>query len=382
MRKIRAKKICVFTGSRAEYGLLKPLLEKIKEEPDFSLQILVSGMHLSPEFGLTFRDIEEDGFEINEKVEILLSSDSFAGMSKSIGLGIISFTDSLLRLNPDMVLILGDRFEALACAISAYTLRIPILHLYGGETTEGSLDDGYRNAISQLSTIDFTSTEVYREKLIRKGKSEDRVFNVGALGIDNIRKIRLLSKSEVEKKLGIKFSKRNFLITYHPETKKGEVNQRNFEELLKVLAELRDIFLIFTASNADSEGRLINSMINDFVTKNRDKSVKFTNLGQLFYLSVMKHVTAVIGNSSSGIIEAPSLKVPTINIGDRQKGRVKAKSIIDCEPEYHKIKEALNLLNSKEFNEQVKRVQNPYGDGRSADRIVKILKSLELKNVN
>jgi len=371
---MKTKKICIFTGTRAEYGLLKPLMEKIREESQFILQIVVSGMHLSPEFGLTFREIERDGFKIDEKIEILLSSDTNSGMSKAIGLGIISFTDSLLRLRPDMVIILGDRFEAVAFAITSYTLGIPIAHLYGGETTSGSLDDGYRNVITQLSSLDFTSTEFYRQRLIKLGKSPDRVFNVGALGIDNIKRIKLLKRKELERKLSIKFLKRNFLITYHPETKKPGQNQRNFDELLRVLSELEDTLLVFTKSNADAEGRLINKMIDSFVSTHRDRAVSFTNLGQILYLSLMKNVDALIGNSSSGIIEAPSLKVPTFNIGNRQTGRVKSDSVIDCEPEYSKIKEALNLLNNQEFLRKVKNVKNPYGDGKAVDRIIKIIK--------
>lgn len=378
----REKKICFFTGTRADYGLLRPLIIKAKEEENFLVQIVVSGMHLSPEFGMTYKEIEKDGFLIDEKIEILLSSDTYSGMAKSIGLGIISFSDALQRLKPDIVVILGDRFEALAFAITAYTLRIPIAHLYGGETTEGSLDDGYRRAISQLSDIDFTSTEEYRDVLIKQGKPPERVFNVGALGIDNIKTMKLLSRKEIENILGIKFLKKNLLITFHPETKHPEKNQFYFHEVLKALGELENTLLIFTKSNADAEGRLINKMIDEFVAKHKSTTIAFNNLGQLLYLSTMKHVDGVIGNSSSGIIEAPSLKVPTINIGERQRGRVRADSVIDCKPDYQEIKMALNLIYTKDFREKLKNLKNPYGEGDTASKIIKILKNWSFKDVD
>ncbi|WP_297210944.1 MULTISPECIES: UDP-N-acetylglucosamine 2-epimerase [Thermodesulfovibrio] len=376
------KKICFFTGTRADYGLLRPLITTAKEKENFIVQIVASGMHLSPEFGMTYKEIEKDGFLIDEKIEILLSSDTYSGMAKSIGLGIISYTDAIQRLKPDIVVILGDRFEALAFAITAYTLRIPIAHLYGGETTEGSLDDGYRRAISQLSDIDFTSTEKYREVLIKHGKLPERVFNVGALGIDNIKTMKLLSKKKLENILGIKFFEKNLLITFHPETKNPERNQFFFSEVLKALSKLKNTLLIFTKSNADAEGRLINKMIDEFVSKNKSNAVAFANLGQLIYLSTMKHVDGVIGNSSSGIIEAPSLKVPTINIGDRQRGRVRAESVIDCKPDYHEIKMALNLIYRKDFRNRLKTIKNPYGDGDAALKIIGILRNWSFKHVN
>ncbi|MCS7214644.1 MAG: UDP-N-acetylglucosamine 2-epimerase [Thermodesulfovibrio sp.] len=371
------KKICVFTGSRAEYGLLKPLLEDIKKEPLFDLQILVSGMHLSHEFGLTYREIENDGFVINEKVEMLICSDSPVGMAKSIGIGIVGYTDALQRLKPDLAIVLGDRYEALAFALTSYTMGIKLAHLYGGETTLGSLDDGFRNAITMLSSIHFTSTEKYRENLVKKGISKDRVFTVGALGIDNIMRMKLLSKNELEKELGVNFMKKNLLITFHPETKEHGKNGRYLNELLKSLDELDDTLLIFTKSNSDAEGRLINTIIEEYVRKNKNKAVVFSNLGQKKYLSIIKLVDAVVGNSSSGIIEAPSLKTPTINIGDRQKGRIKARSVIDCPAKYEEIKKALNLLYDKNFRESIKRIKNPYGDGNASKRILDILKKIK-----
>ncbi len=375
------RKICVFTGTRAEYGLLRPLMEEIKKDKDLELQIVASGMHLSPEFGLTYKDIEKDGFFINEKVEMLLSSDTFTGVSKSIGLGIISYTDALEKLKPDITVVLGDRFEAFAFAIASFTLKIPLAHLYGGETTTGALDEGYRHAITKLSYLHFTSTEEYRKRVIQLGEEPERVFNVGALGIDNIKKLELLSKEEVERKLGMKFKKRNLLITFHPVTLDDRPSESQFRELLLALDELEDTMLIFTKANADAEGRKINNLIDQYVSKNREKAITFTNMGQLLYLSIMRYVDAVVGNSSSGIIEAPSFKIGTVNVGDRQKGRIKAKSVIDCEPNYESIKRALKILYSEEFQKSLKFVKNPYGKGNAAIKIKDILKNFSIKTL-
>jgi UDP-hydrolysing UDP-N-acetyl-D-glucosamine 2-epimerase len=375
------KRICVFTGTRAEYGLLKPLMDEIKNDPDLELQIVASCMHLSPEFGLTYKEIENDGFIINEKIEMLLSSDTPSGIVKSMGLGMIGFTDSLNRLKPDITVVLGDRFEALAFAIASFINRIPIAHLYGGETTEGSIDEGIRHAITKLSYLHFTSTEEYRKRVIQLGEDPKRVFNVGALGIDNIKKLRLLSKNEIENKLGIKLKNKNLLITYHPVTLKENESEKEFRILLNVLKELNDTLLIFTKPNADTEGRRIIKLIEGFVKENSDKALAFNSLGQLNYLSLMKYVDAVVGNSSSGIVEAPSFKVPTINIGDRQKGRIKAKSVIDCNPREDEIRKALELVYNKDFRNSIKDVINPYGDGNSATKIKDILKNYNIDSI-
>lgn len=375
------RKICVFTGTRAEYGLLKPLMDEIKKDKDLELQIIASGMHLSPEFGLTYKEIEKDGFTIDEKVEMLLSSDTPVGISKSIGLGVIGYTDALERLKPDITVVLGDRFEALAFAIASFTLKIPIAHLYGGETTLGALDEGYRHAITKLSYLHFTSTEEYKKRVIQLGEEPERVFNVGALGIDNIKELKLLNKEEVEKRLGGKFKKRNLLITFHPVTLEKGSSERQFKELLKALDELKDTLLIFTKANADTEGRKINYLIDEYASQNEEKTVVFTNMGQLLYLSTMQFVDAVVGNSSSGIVEAPSFKIGTINIGDRQKGRIRVKSIIDCEPTYKSIKKALEVLYSESFQGSLKLVKNPYGEGDTARRIKKILKSFSIEHI-
>ncbi len=375
------KKICVFTGTRAEYGLLKPLMDEIKKDKDLELQIIASGMHLSPEFGLTYKEIEKDGFTINEKVEMLLSSDTPVGISKSIGLGVIGYTDALERLKPDITVVLGDRFEALSFAVASFTLKIPIMHLYGGEVTVGVLDEGYRHAITKLSYLHFTSTDEYRKRVIQLGEEPERVFNVGALGIDNIKKLKLFSREKVEEKLGKKLKKRNLLITFHPVTLEKWGSEKQFKELLKALDELGDTLLIFTKANADTEGRKINYLIDEYVSKNKEKTVAFTNMGQLLYLSTMQFVDAVVGNSSSGIIEAPSFKIGTINIGDRQKGRIKARSVIDCKPKYEDIKKAFDELFSKKFMNVLKKIENPYDKGDSALRIKKVLKYFFRKDI-
>ena len=375
------RKVCIFTGTRAEYGLLKPLMDEIKSDPDLELQIVASCMHLSPEFGLTYQEIEKDGFNIDEKVEMLLSSDTPSGILKSMGLGMIGYTDALNRLKPDITVVLGDRFEALAFAIASFVNRIPIAHLYGGEATEGLIDEGIRHCITKLSYLHFTSTEEYRRRVIQLGEEPQRVFNVGALGIDNIKKMKLLTKNEIESKLGIKFKSKNLLITYHPVTLKKDESEKEFKALLNVLKEIEDTLFIFTKPNADTEGRKIINLIEEFVKENSGKAVVFTSLGQLKYLSIMQYVDAVVGNSSSGIIEAPSLKVPTINIGDRQKGRIRAKSIIDCKGTEEDIKRALVIIYDKNFRENLQNIDNPYGDGNSASKIKNILKVHKINSI-
>ena len=374
------KKICIFTGSRAEYGLLKPLMNEIQKNSEFQLQVFVSGMHLSTEFGLTYRDIEIDGFFIDEKVEILLSSDTPVGISKSIGLGLISYSEALKRLEPDGIIILGDRFEAFACAIASTIASIPILHVHGGELTEGVIDEAFRHSITKMSYLHFTSTEAYRKRVIQLGENPRRVFNVGALGIDNIKNMKLLLKKDLEKELKFKFGKHNLLITMHSVTLEKDTSKKQFKALLEVLDEQKDTHLIFTKANADTYGRVINEMIDDFVIKHSSRAISFTSMGQVKYLSTMQFVDAVVGNSSSGIIEAPSFKIGTINIGDRQKGRIKAESVIDCKPIKNDIRKAIARLYSKNFQENLICVINPYGDGNTTKKIISILKSSNLNN--
>ena len=374
-------KVCVVTGTRAEYGLLYWLMKEIQNDKDLQLQIIATGMHLSPEFGLTYKEIEKE-FKIDKKIEILLSSDTPVGISKSMGLAQISFAEAFDELKPDIVVVLGDRFEILAAASSALISRIPIAHIHGGEVTEGAVDEAFRHSITKMSHLHFTSTEEYKKRVIQLGEEPNRVFNVGAMGIENIKRLKLLSKEEFEKSIDFKLNKKNILVTFHPVTLENATAKEQFEELLSAIDELEETNIIFTKANADTDGRIINKMIDEYVNKNKDKSVAFTSLGQLRYLSALQFMDAVVGNSSSGILEAPSFKIGTINIGDRQKGRIKAKSVIDCKPKKEEIKKAFEKLYSKEFQKMLKNVKNLYEeDGYPSKKIVEVLKKSDLKNI-
>ena len=367
------KKICVVTGSRAEYGLLKPLMDEIKKTKFFNLQLIVTGMHLSKEFGYTYKEIEKDGFNINSKINIALESDTASGISKSMGLAMIGFGKAFNKLKPGMVVVLGDRFEVFSATAAAHVANIPVAHIHGGEITEGAFDDAFRHSITKMSYLHFTSTEEYKKRTIQLGESPNRVFNVGAIGLDNIKNIKLLSKSELERKINFKFAKKNLLITFHPVTLENNTAKVQFANILSALSKLKDTNLIFTKSNADKGGTTINKMINSYVSKNKN-AIVFTSMGQLLYLSTMKYVDAVVGNSSSGIVEAPSFHIPTINIGDRQKGRIKAQSVIDCVPDKKAIMSALNKGLSHEFKKKIANKLSPFGDGKTSIKILDVLK--------
>lgn len=373
------RRICVVTGSRAEYGLLFWLMKEIQASPALELQVVATGMHLSPEFGLTFRNIEEDGFRIDEKVEILLSSDTPAGIAKSIGLGTIGFADAFARLKPDIVVLLGDRFEIFAAAQAALVARIPLAHLHGGETTEGAIDEAFRHAITKMAHLHFTATEEYRQRVIQLGEDPARVFNFGAAAIDGIRNRKLLSRPELEQTLGFSFGERNLLVTFHPVTLEADTAGQQFGELLAVLGDFPNTRLVFTMPNADTGGRVVRKMIEGYVTAHPGRAAAFDSLGQLRYFSVMCLVDAVVGNSSSGLIEAPSFHIGTVNIGDRQKGRIKAVSVIDCEPNRESIRNAFRRLYSPEFQESLRQVVNPYGDGPVSNRIMRVLAEYPLE---
>lgn len=374
-------KICIATGTRAEYGLLKPLIDQIRLTAGYELQLLVTGAHLSPEFGLTYKLIEEDGLKINAKVEMLLSSDTPEGIVKSMGLGLIGFTDALKRLNPDLIVILGDRYEMLALASAALIFKIPIAHIHGGEITEGAYDDAIRHSISKMSHLHFTSTEEYRNRVIQLGEQPDRVFNVGAIGLDNIRSLNLLSLEELSSNLGVEFKKYNYLVTFHPETLADHSVEEQFQILLDVIDSQKESFFIFTKANADTDGRVINDLIDRYVSKNRSKSIAYTSMGQLRYLSAMKYVTAVVGNSSSGIIEAASFRVSTINIGNRQKGRIQGENVINVSANKLEIEHAFVLVKDEEHIARLNQVVNPYGSGESAVKIINILQTMEFKTL-
>lgn len=375
-------KICIATGTRAEYGLLKPLIEKINADNEFTLQLLVTGAHLSPEFGLTYRQIEADGYEIDAKVEMLLSSDTAEGITKSMGLGMIGYADAFKRLSPDLLVILGDRYEMLSIASTALIFRIPIAHIHGGELTEGAYDDAIRHAITKMSALHFTSTEAYRQRVIQLGEQPERVFNVGAIGLDNFQSLQLLSKQELEEDLHITFHPYNYLVGFHPETLSDQSVEDQFEALLQVIDTQTDSFFIFTKANADTNGRIINQIMEAYVKKNPEKSALFASLGSLRYLSVMKQVTAVVGNSSSGILEAPSANTATINIGDRQKGRIQAESIVNCSTQKEDILQAFQKVQSEDFRNKLNDITNPYGKGNASNQIIGIFKLISVDKLS
>ncbi|MCX5811399.1 MAG: UDP-N-acetylglucosamine 2-epimerase [Proteobacteria bacterium] len=388
MKKANKKhKIAVITGTRAEYWILKPLINEIKNDPDLKLQLIVTGAHLVREFGNTVTDIEKDGFDINERIDILTSSVTDGGITNSdvsvaMGNAMINAPGVWERLNPDVVVVLGDRYEILALAASAHVCRIPVAHIHGGEITEGAFDDAFRHAITKMSHFHFTATEEYRKRVVQLGESPDRVFNTGALALDTIKTLKILSKKELEKKLKFTFNKHNVLVTFHPVTLEND-SAIQLQNLLSVLDKLEETHIIFTKANADPGGSAINKIIEEYVSENLIKSVVFSSMGHLRYFSAMQYVDAVVGNSSSGIIEAPSFKIGTINIGDRQKGRMKAESVIDCTPAKNDIIKAFKKLYSENFQTKIKSVSNPYDGQNTARKIVYILKSkmnnLELK---
>lgn len=374
------KRIGIMTGTRAEYGLLKPLMQEINKDNDLELYLIVSGMHLSPEFGMTYKEIEEDGFEINAKVEMLLSSDSPAGISKSIGLGVIGFADEFQRADLDMLILLGDRYEALSAAISAMVMRIPIAHLHGGELTEGAIDEGIRHSITKMSYLHFTSTEQYRNRVIQLGENPERVFYVGALGVENIKKINLMTKEELERSIHFEIDENTVIVTYHPVTLENNTVEEQFLNLLEVLDRNPKIRMIFTKANADTNGRIVNELIDKYAAQNSERACAFVSLGQKRYLSALKYCRIVIGNSSSGIIEAPSFGKPIINIGDRQKGRICADSVINCGYTQQEIQQAMETALTEEFENKARNCRNPYEKENTAANIISVIKDYLLND--
>jgi GDP/UDP-N,N'-diacetylbacillosamine 2-epimerase (hydrolysing) len=377
---MRKRKICVVTGTRAEYGLLYWLMKGINVDDTLVLQVVATGMHLSKEFGSTYQQIEKDGFIIDKKVDISLKSDTEVAITKSIGIGVIGFADVFNNLQPDLVLVLGDRFEIFAAVSAAMVARIPVAHLHGGESTEGVIDESIRHSITKMSHLHFAATNEYRNRIIQLGEQPDMVFNVGGLGIDNINKLKLLSKSEFENTINFKLGERNILITFHPVTLEKSTSEVQFQALLDSISELSNTKIIFTKANSDTDGRVINSMIDGYVARH-DNTIAFKSMGQLNYLSALKFMDAVVGNSSSGLIEAPSFKIGTIDIGDRQKGRIKANSIISCSPNKESIDSALVKLYSREFQDIANNVVNPYGKGGASKKVMNIIKDISLDNI-
>lgn len=371
------KKISILTATRAEYGLLKPVINKLISVSEFDVRVVATGAHLSPEFGLTYREIEQDGIAIDEKIEILLSADTPSAISKSMGLAMISFADYFDKLQPDMLVVLGDRYETLAVCCAAMNQRIPIAHLYGGEITEGVVDESIRHAITKLSYLHFTSTEEYRGRVIQLGEQPDRVFSVGATGIENILQEKLMSKAELEVAIDFKLDKLYAMVTFHPVTLEDNNSAEQFQALLGTCEKYKDMKFIFSKANADANGRIINQMIDTFV-KGNDQAIAFTSLGMTRYLSALRYCAFVIGNSSSGLVEAPSFGIPTINIGDRQKGRLQAESIINCEPTKEDIVQAIALAMTENFKNRARATVNPYGDGNTSGKIVDTIKDFLL----
>lgn len=374
-------RVCVITGTRADFGLLRGIMEELEEHPKLSLETVATGMHLNPEFGRTLREIEEAGFTIDYKVDMLIGSDSIEAVTKSIGLGVIGFADAFSNLSPNLILVLGDRFEIFAATTAAMIRGIPVAHIHGGESSEGAFDETLRHCITKMSHLHFVAAEEYRKRVIQLGEIPENVFNVGGMGVDALNKIKLLSRKELEKALNLKFWKRNLLITYHPVTIEGSDNSiEQMTELLSALEYFHDVNLIFTMPNADTGGLELNSLVKQFVRKNSNSNL-FSSLGQLKYFSCLSFVDGVIGNSSSGLLEAPSFKIGTVNIGERQKGRLKAKSVIDCPPEKDKIKKAIQYLYEARFANVLKSVSNPYGEGGASKAIVNKLANIPLKGI-
>lgn len=375
------KKIAIITATRAEYGLLRPLIDLVHNDPELELQLLVTGAHLSPNHGNTWQQIETDGFPISKRIEMLMASDTPVAISKAMGLAQISFGEAFEELKPDVAVILGDRYEMLAIASAAIMFNIPIAHLHGGELTYGAIDDSIRHAITKMSNLHFTSTEEYRNRVIQMGEHPDTVFNTGAIGLDNIKNLNLFNREELENSLDSKLKAKNFIITFHPETRNNESVARQIDQLLTALPIADDTLLLFTGANADEHGGEINTILKRFVANHPEHALFFDSLGQIRYLSCLKHFDMVIGNSSSGVIEAPSFAIPVVNIGNRQQGRIMAENIINCNTNKDEIKQAIEKGLSETFRENIKNLKSPYGNGNAATQILKILKTQEINSI-
>ncbi|WP_457748212.1 UDP-N-acetylglucosamine 2-epimerase [Sulfurimonas sp.] len=373
------RKIAVVTATRAEYGLLKLLLQEIESDDALELQLIASGTHLDETFGNTYKEIEQD-FEIDAKIPMDLSCESGECLSLAMAQLQKDITEVLIQLRPDIMVILGDRYEMLSVATACMMLHIPIAHIHGGEITKGAIDDAIRHAITKLSHLHFTSTEVYARRVIQMGEEPDRVLNVGSLGVQSIETLKLLNKQEFEKSIGFKLGKKNLLVTYHPQTLSNKTPKEQFGELLEALESLKETKFIFTKANADEGGQIINAMIDEYVQNHQD-AIAFASLGQLRYFSALEHVDGVVGNSSSGILEVPSFKIPTLNIGKRQEGRIQARSIINSPIQRDDIKNALEKMYDKEFLQSLKDLKNPYEGEDTSEKIKNILKTVSLENI-
>ena len=374
------RKICVVTGSRSEYGLLRWIMQDIKDDPTLTLQVVVTGMHLSPTFGSTYKDIEEEGFVIDSKVEMLTPLDTPLGIAESMANGLIGCARAFEQLRPDLIVVLGDRFEMFAAAASALVAKIPVAHIHGGETTLGAFDESIRHSITKMSHLHFVAADEYRDRVIQLGEDPSKVFLVGGLGVDSIKRVKLLSKEQLEDSLGIEFQSKSLLITFHPVTLEDETPDKQVKEMMAALSELKDTTFIFTMPNADTGGQAIIKIVQEFVDKHPHAHA-FYALGQQRYLSCISQVDGVVGNSSSGLTEVPSLKKGTINIGSRQRGRLQASSVINCEPKDSQISDALKKLYSDQFKKTLETTTNPYGEGGAAAKVVNVLKNANLNGI-
>ena len=377
----KKRKICVVTGTRAEYGLLFQLLKGLKKDKLFDLKLIVTGMHLSPEFGLTYKEIIKDGFKIDKKIEMIVSGDTPSDISKSVGIGFIGFSEAYKDIKPDLIIVLGDRYELLAASYTANIFGIPICHIHGGESTEGLIDEATRHSITKMSQLHMVANKVYFKRVEQLGEQKNRIFLVGGLGVDNIKKFKFLKKNILEKKLGFKFGKKNLLVTFHPVTLEKNTTEVHFKNLLDALSSFSEIKVIFTKPNSDTYGRKIIYMIDEYVKNNPDRACSFVSLGQMRYLSTLKYIDGVVGNSSSGLLEVPTFKKGTINIGNRQKNRLKATSVIDCKPNKTEIINSIKKIYSKSFKERIRKTVNPYGNGGASDKVIKILKKINYENL-
>jgi len=378
------RKICVVTGTRAEYGLLSRLMRMIKDSPMTQLQVIATNMHLSPKFGNTYQEIEKDGFTIDRKIPIIDEKDKDDAVTtvKSMAKALAGFADAYNELKPDLVVVLGDRYEILAAATAALIERIPIAHIHGGEVTEGAFDDAIRHSITKMSQLHFASTEAYRKRIIQLGEQPDRVFYTGAVGVENVKRLPLMSKEEVEKEIDFKIDENTILVTYHPVTLGNRTAKDDIDDFIAALEERKDLRVIFTMPNSDTGSQFIVEAVNGFVGRNRGRAKAFKSLGVVRYLSVMKQVAVVVGNSSSGIVEVPSFGIPTLNIGDRQKGRIQAESTYNCLPDKVSVLKGLDTVLSKEFRELASKVHNPYEKANTAEEIFKVISTYPIEQLN
>jgi GDP/UDP-N,N'-diacetylbacillosamine 2-epimerase (hydrolysing) len=375
-----SRKICFITSGRADYGLLRWIMQGVKDDPELQLQIIATGMHLSPIFGLTHQEIEEDGFLIDARIEIIGSMDKSIGIAASMALAITGVTEAIIDLEPDLLVVLGDRYEIFAATAAALVSKIPVAHLHGGETTTGAFDESLRHSITKMSHLHFVATAEYRNRVVQLGENPDNVFLVGGLGVDSIKKLRLVNREELEDRLGLKFLEKSLLITFHPATLDFQAPEQQMKELLRALSGLKDTTLIFTIPNADTGSEILVKMLQDFVEDNKNAKM-FRSLGQRIYFSCIAQVDGVVGNSSSGLTEVPTFKKGTINIGDRQLGRLQASSVINCKASESQIKEAIEWLFSAEFKANLMKTSNPYGDGGASLKILNILKEVSLDGI-